>query len=38
MLPAGEHDPILAGLAAQGVAFHAVPVAGACTNLTITEK
>lgn len=38
VLPAGEHDPILAGLAAQGVAFHAVPVAGSVrTNLTITE-
>ena len=39
VLPAGEHDPILAGLQAQGVAFHAVPVAGGVrTNLTITEN
>ena len=39
VLPAGEHDPILAGLQAQGVAFHAVPVAGGIrTNLTITEN
>ena len=39
VLPAGEHDPILAGLRAQGVAFHAVPVAGGVrTNLTITEN
>lgn len=38
ILPAGGHDPILAGLSAQGVKFHAVPVAGAVrTNLTITE-
>jgi len=39
VLPAGEHDPILTGLQAQGVAFHAVPVAGGVrTNLTITEN
>ena len=39
VLPAGEHDPILAGLQAQGVSFHAVPVAGGVrTNLTITEN
>ena len=39
VLPAAEHDPILAGLQAQGVAFHAVPVAGGVrTNLTITEN
>lgn len=39
VLPAGGHDPILAGLTAQGVAFHAVPVAeGVRTNLTITEN
>ncbi len=38
VLPAGHHDPILAGLQAQGVAYHAVPVAGGVrTNLTITE-
>ena len=38
ILPAGHDDPILAGLRSQGVAFHAVPVAGAVrTNLTITE-
>lgn len=38
ILPAGDHDPILAGLRAQGVEFHAVPVAGAVrTNLTLTE-
>ena len=39
VLPAGERDPILTGLQAQGVAFHAVPVAvGVRTNLTITEN
>ncbi len=38
VLPAAEHDPILAGLAAQGVIFRAVPIAGGVrTNLTITE-
>ena len=38
VLPAGEHDPILAGLRSQGVEFEAVPVAGPVrTNLTITE-
>ena len=38
VLPAGEHDPILAGLRSQGVQFEAVPVSGAVrTNLTITE-
>jgi 1-phosphofructokinase len=38
VLPAAEHDPILAGLRSQGVEFHAVPVAGGVrTNLTITE-
>lgn len=38
ILPAAEHDPFLAGLRAQGVDFHAVPVAGSVrTNLTITE-
>jgi 1-phosphofructokinase len=39
VLPAGTHDPILAGLRDQGVAHHAVPVAGGVrTNLTITEN
>lgn len=39
VLPAGEHDPILTGLRANGVAYHAVPIAGGVrTNLTITEK
>jgi 1-phosphofructokinase len=38
VLPAGSHDPILAGLQVQGVEFEAVPVSGAVrTNLTITE-
>lgn len=38
ILPAGDRDPILGGLSAQGVRFHAVPVAGSVrTNLTITE-
>lgn len=38
VLPAGSHDPILAGLQVQGVEFEAVPVAGTVrTNLTITE-
>lgn len=38
VLPAGGHDPILAGLREQGVRVHAVPVAGAVrTNLAITE-
>ncbi|MCW1957273.1 MAG: 1-phosphofructokinase [Mycobacterium sp.] len=38
VLPAGEHDPILAALRSQGVAFDAVPVAGPVrTNLTMTE-
>ena len=39
VLPAGEHDPILAGLQAQDVKHHAVAVAGDVrTNLTITES
>jgi 1-phosphofructokinase len=39
VLPAAEHDPILAGLRDQAVAYHAVPVAaGVRTNLTITEN
>ena len=39
VLPAGEHDPILAELRAINVKFHAVPVAGAVrTNLAITEN
>lgn len=39
VLPAGQHDPILAGLQEQGVECHAVPVGGAVrTNLTITES
>jgi len=38
VLPAGSHDPILAGLQVQGVEFEAVPVSGGVrTNLTITE-
>jgi 1-phosphofructokinase len=38
VLPAGEHDTILAELRALRVAFHAVPVAaGVRTNLAITE-
>ena len=38
VLPAAGHDPILAGLRAQGVEFHAVPVAHPVrTNLAITE-
>lgn len=38
VLPAGGQDPILAGLHAQGVQFHAVPVAGGVrTNLAVTE-
>lgn len=38
ILPAGDHDPILAGLRSAGVQFAAVPVSGAVrTNLTITE-
>jgi 1-phosphofructokinase len=38
VLPAGESDPILAGLRAIGVAVHAVPIAAAVrTNLAITE-
>lgn len=38
VLPAGEQDPILAGLRAQGVRFRAVPVAiPVRTNLAITE-
>lgn len=38
VLPAGEHDPILAALRAINVKVHAVPVAGAVrTNLAITE-
>jgi len=39
VLPAGEHDPILAALRAINVEFHAVPVVAAVrTNLTITES
>lgn len=39
VLPAGEHDPFLAALAAQRVNFHAVPVSGTVrTNLAITEE
>ena len=39
VLPAGEHDPILAGLRAQAVKYHAVAVSGDVrTNLTITES
>jgi len=39
VLPAGEHDPILAELRAIRVKFHAVPVTGAVrTNLAITEN
>ena len=38
VLPAGDHDPILAGLRSQAVPVHAVPVAGPVrTNLAITE-
>ena len=38
VLPAGESDPIRAGLRAIGVAVHAVPTAAAVrTNLAITE-
>lgn len=38
VLPAGAHDPMLAELRSLGVAFYAVPVAGAVrTNLTVTE-
>lgn len=38
VLPAAGHDPILVGLRAQGVEFHAVPVAHPVrTNLAITE-
>lgn len=38
ILPAGEHDAILAGLQSEGVAYHAVPVSGSVrTNLSITE-
>jgi 1-phosphofructokinase len=39
VLPAGEHDPILAELRAVNVKFHAVPITGAVrTNLAITEN
>ena len=39
VLPAGEHDPILAALRAINVEFHAVPVAAPVrTNLAITES
>jgi 1-phosphofructokinase len=39
VLPSGDHDPILAGLRAINVAFHAVPITGAVrTNLAITEN
>ncbi len=38
VLPAGEHDPILDGLRAQQVRFHAVPVPHPVrTNLAVTE-
>ncbi len=38
ILPAGHHDPFLAGLRSAGVQFEAVPVSGTVrTNLTITE-
>ena len=38
VLPAGGHDPILAGLRSAGVGFEAVPVTHPVrTNLTITE-
>jgi 1-phosphofructokinase len=38
VLPAGERDPILAGLRAIGVAVHAIPIAAAVrTNVAITE-
>lgn len=38
ILPAGGHDPILAGLRSAGVQFEAIPVSGTVrTNLTITE-
>ena len=38
VLPAADNDPILTGLRAQRVRFHAVPVRGAVrTNLAITE-
>lgn len=39
VLPAPDHDPILAGLRSQGVEFHAVPITeGVRTNLTLTES
>lgn len=39
VLPAAEHDPILAALAGQGVRFHAVPTAHPVrTNFAITEN
>lgn len=39
ILPAAEHDPIVAALKSYGVPFFAVPVDGAVrTNLTITES
>ena len=38
VLPAAEHDPILAALRSIGVAVHAVGIAGTVrTNLTVTE-
>lgn len=39
VLPAAEHDPILAALADQGVPFHAVPTTQPVrTNIAITEN
>ena len=39
VLPAAEHDPILAALAGQGVPFHAVPTTQPVrTNIAITEN
>lgn len=39
ILPAAEHDPLVAALESYGVPFHAVPIAGAVrTNLAITES
>lgn len=39
ILPAAEHDPLVAALESYGVPFHAVPIDGAVrTNLAITES
>lgn len=39
VLPAAEHDPIIAALAGQGVPFHAVPTTQPVrTNIAITEN